>query len=121
VLSARLLEALRAYWKVRRPSTWLFPSDRRAGLMDPSGLQRAYTLAKRRAGITKPGGIHGLRHAFATHLLEAGVDLHTIQRLLGHRSITTTTRYWHLTQATLTQQADRLDLLAGLPGDLPPS
>ncbi len=115
VLSASLLDALRAYWKVRRPSTWLFPSDRRPGLMDPSGLQRAYHVAKRRAGITKPGGIHGLRHAFATHLLDAGVDLHTIQRLLGHRSITTTTRYWHLTHAALTTQADRLDLLGALP------
>jgi len=68
-------------------------------------------VAKRRAGIHKPGGIHGLRHAFTTHLLEAGVDLHTIQQLLGHRSITTTTRYWHLTHASLATRADRLDLL----------
>jgi site-specific recombinase XerD len=111
VLSAHLLEALRAYWTVARPVTWLFPSPRRSQPMDPSGLQRAYHAAKRRAGITKPGGIHALRHAFATHLLEAGVDLHTIQRLLGHRSITTTTRYWHLTDASLTTQAARLDLL----------
>jgi site-specific recombinase XerD len=110
VLSARLLDALRAYWRVARPSTWLFPGT--AGHpLDPSGLQPAYTLAKRRAGITKPGGIHALRHAFATHLLEAGVDLHTIQRLLGHKPITTTTRYWHLTHASLTTQAARLELL----------
>ena len=73
-----------------------------------------------RAGITKPGGIHALRHACATHLLEAGVDLHTIQRLLGHRSIATTTRYWHLTHASLTTQAARLDLRTGLP-PIPPS
>ena len=61
-----------------------------------------------------------MRHACATHLLEAGVDLHTIQRLLGHRSIATTTRYWHLTHASLTTQAARLDLLTGLP-PIPPS
>ena len=119
VLSARLLDALRAYWRVARPSTWLFPGKDGAHPRDPSGLQRAYTLAKRRAGITKPGGIHALRHAFATHLLEAGVDLHTIQRLLGHTSITTTTRYWHLTHASLTTQAARLELLPDLP-PLPP-
>ena len=82
--------------------------------MDPSGLQKVYQLAKRRAGIVKPGGIHALRHAFATHLLDAGVDLHTIQRLLGHASLTTTTRYWHLTHASLTTQAARLDLLSSL-------
>jgi site-specific recombinase XerD len=55
------------------------------------------------------------RHCFATHLLEAGVDVHTIQRLLGHRSITTTMRYWHLTHPSLTTQAARLDLLDGPP------
>jgi site-specific recombinase XerD len=81
--------------------------------MDPSSLQKAYHTAKRRAGIRKSGGIHALRHAFATHLLEAGVDVHTIQRLMGHRSITTTMRYWHLTHASLTAQATRLDLLDG--------
>jgi len=120
VLSARLLDALRAYWRVARPATWLFPGKDATRPLDPSGLQRAYTIAKRRAGITKPGGIHALRHAFATHLLEAGVDLHTIQRLLGHKSITTTTRYWHLTHAALTTQAARLELLAELP-PVPPA
>jgi len=114
ILSATLLEALRSYWRARRPTTWLFPG-RGDRPMDPSALQRAYGLAKRGAGLTKPGGIHALRHAFATHLLEAGVDLHTIQRLLGHKSIATTTRYWHLTHASLTTQAARLDLLTDVP------
>jgi len=118
ILSASLLEALRGYWRVQRPTTWLFPG-RGDRPMDPSALQRAYGLAKRRAGLTKPGGIHALRHAFATHLLEAGVDLHTIQRLLGHKSISTTTRYWHLTHASLTTQAARLDLLADVPVTFP--
>lgn len=120
VLSAHLLEALRGYWKIYHPTTWLFPSPHGAHPLDPSGLQRAYHTAKRRAGITKPGGIHALRHAFATHLLEAGVDLHTIQRLLGHQSIQTTTRYWHLTHASLTTQATRLELLDS-PTILPPA
>jgi site-specific recombinase XerD len=115
VLSAPLRDALRAYWKVARPRGWLFPARRGDRPLDPSSLQKAYQLAKRRAGILKPGGIHALRHAFATHLLEAGTDLHTIQRLLGHSSLTTTSRYWHLTHASLTTQAARLDLLTGLP------
>ena len=121
VLSARLLEALRAYWTIYHPSIWLFPSPRLQQPMDPTGLQKVYSAAKRRAGITKSGGIHALRHAFATHLLEAGVDVHTIQRLLGHKSITTTSRYWHLTHASLTTQAARLELLDGVPPVSPPA
>ena len=111
MLSAHLLEALRAYWRVARPAPWLFPSARRPQPMDPSALQRAYQTAKRRAGITKAGGIHGLRHAFATHLLEAGVDIHTIQRLLGHGDISTTTRYFQLTRHTEMAPGSPLDLL----------
>ena len=120
VLSAHLLEALRAYWKTTRPLPWLFPSARGPHPMDPTALQRAYQTAKLRAGLTKPGGIHALRHAFATHLLEAGVDLHTIQRLLGHGHLSTTTRYLHLTQHTTIAPGSPLDLLEGL-AVLPPS
>jgi len=120
LLPPRLLEALRAYWTVQRPTGWLFPGKDPSRPMDPSTLQKAYHRAKRRAGIRKAGGIHALRHAFATHLLEAGVDVHTIQRLMGHRSITTTMRYWHLTHASLTAQAARLDLLAD-PPPVPPA
>ena len=111
VLSRRLLEALRVYWRGARPTPWLFPSAHRPQPMDPSALQRAYQTAKRRAGITKPGGIHALRHAFATHLLEAGVDIHTIQRLLGHGHISTTTRYFQLTRHTEMGPDSPLDLL----------
>ena len=111
VLSAHLLEALRAYWKGARPVTWLFPSAHGPHPLDPSALQRAYQTAKLRAGITKPGGIHGLRHAFATHLLEAGIDIHTIQRLLGHGHISTTTRYFQLTRHTDMGPGSPLDLL----------
>ena len=111
VLSARLLTALRRYWTIARPAPWLFPSQETGHPMHPTALQRAYGQAKRRAGITKPGGIHGLRHAFATHLLEAGVDLHTIQRLMGHGHISTTTRYIQLTRHTEMGPGSPLDLL----------
>jgi integrase/recombinase XerD len=118
VLSARLLEALRAYWRLYHPTGWLCPGKGDERPMDPSSVQKAYLTAKRRAGLTKPGGIHTLRHCFATHLLESGVDLHTIQRLLGHGHLSTTTRYFQLTRHTQTGPGSPLDLLDRL--DAPP-
>jgi integrase/recombinase XerD len=112
ILSAHLLAALRAYWTRARPRTWLFPSDTTGAPLHATALQRAYHVAQGHAGITKPGGIHGLRHAFATHLLEGGVDLHTIQRLLGHGHLSTTTRYFQLTRHTEIGPDSPLDLLA---------
>jgi hypothetical protein len=102
LLSARLLEELRASWRAYRPpSGWLFPSRGGQRPVDVTTVQKIYMAAKLRARVTKRGGIHTLRHAFATHLLEAGVDLHTIQRLLGHGSIASTTRYLHLARRAL--------------------
>jgi site-specific recombinase XerD len=86
--------------------------------MLPKSAGDIFTKAKRAAGITKSGGIHLLRHSFATHLLEAGTDLHTIQSLLGHSALSSTARYLHLTSKTLQNTASPLDLLR-VPG--PPS
>lgn len=111
LLSPSLLEQLRKYWKAFHPRAWLFPGRSDERHIQDSAVQRTYTRAKARAGIRKQGGIHALRHAFATHLLEAGVDVHSIQRLLGHRSLGTTARYFHLTQNGLQKIAVAKDLL----------
>lgn len=111
LLSPRLLDMLRLYWHAERPRTWLFPRRSDASRsIDIKTAQRMYYGAKQRAGIVKEGGIHSLRHAFATHLLESGVDIHTIQRLMGHGHISTTARYFHLKQQ-LAQTGSKLDLL----------
>ncbi len=111
LLSPRLLEELRAYWRQYRPTLWLFPARDGKRPMDVSTAQKFYYAAKGRAGITKRGGIHALRHAFATHLLEAGTDLHTIQRLLGHGDLGTTMRYFHLARRTLLATPSPLEWL----------
>ena len=111
LLSKRLLSELRRYWQAYRPREWLFPLRDGRGPIDPRSAQKIYYHAKEKAGIRKRCGIHGLRHAFATHLLEAGVDLHRIQRLFGHGHITTTMRYFHLAQRHLESTASPLDLL----------
>lgn len=112
LLSPRLLDELRRYWFVHRPKLWLFPSPRVAEHpLSTNSATRIFLAAKARAGITKAGGIHSLRHAFATHLLEAGTDVHTIQRLLGHGALSTTARYFHLANKHLSGANAPLDLL----------
>jgi integrase/recombinase XerD len=109
-LAVRLLQDLRTYWKSAPPGVWLFANRQGTRPIDITVAQKIYTMAKLRAGIQKQGGIHALRHAFATHLLEAGTDLHTVQRLLGHRQISTTMRYFHLSQGRLVGTRSPLDL-----------
>ncbi len=118
LLSPRLLEELRLYWKLYRPTTWLFPSTRDPQRKLAIGrAQKIYYEAKRKAGITRGHGIHTLRHCFATHLLEAGLDLRTIQSLMGHTAITTTMRY--LQVRSFETRKDLLDLLS-TPESKPP-
>lgn len=112
VLSPRLLEDLRRYWKAERPRVWLFPAPRSPDKpMHPHSAQKIYYAARNRAKITKRVGIHGLRHAFATHLLEGGTAVHTIQRLMGHGDIHTTLRYCHLAEQHITATGSPLELL----------
>ena len=112
LLSPRLRDELGAYQTLYQPHGWLFPARGGQHPMDTSTVGKAYGDAKRRAGITKWGGIHALRHAFATHLLEMGVDLATIQRLLGHRSIQTTMRYLHVAQSAVRVHGAPIELLS---------
>lgn len=110
ILSERLLSELQFYLKVYRPTTWLFFTRDRENPMHISTAQKIYYVVRKKAGVTGGRGIHTLRHCFATHLLEAGVDPRTIQGLMGHSYITTTTRYLHLTQGRLSSVRSPLDL-----------
>lgn len=113
LLSPRLLDTLRQYWRATHPAVWLFARGDETAPIDMKTTQKVYYRAKERAGIAKQGGIHSLRHAFATHLLESGVDLHTIKELMGHDQISTTERYLHLRQQVAHSDSP-LDLLSAL-------
>ena len=115
LLSPRSLEMLRRYWRDQRPRIWVFPNRSGSAPIEIKTAQRIYCAARDVAGIAPEGGIHSLRHAFATHLIEAGVDLPTVQRLLGHGHISTTMRYVHLARARVTGITSPLELLDSLP------
>jgi integrase/recombinase XerD len=117
MLSPKLLEELRQYWRglEHKPRTWLFPGgvrhERIEQPMSDKVVWLACTRAAKRAGIDKPVHPHTLRHSFATHLLEAGVDLRTIQLLMGHSDLKATTVYLHLSHRHLQATASPLDSL----------
>ena len=111
ILSKRLLEQLRIYWKMYHPSLWLFSGRKPGQPISPSTVAAIYYNARDKAGIKKGKGIHTMRHCFATHLLEAGVDLRTIQVLMGHSSIMTTIIYLQVSRKQLSSVQSPLDLL----------
>jgi len=113
MLSPRLLELLREWWKAARPQVWLFPGQNPINPVTPRQLNRAVTAAKTLAGITKRVSPHTLRHSFATHLLEQGVDIRVIQVLLGHAKLETTALYTRVAVNTvrdIESPLDRLDV-----------
>ena len=114
MLSPALLETLRAYWRQSRPRVWLFPGQAGKRPLHPTVLQRAFQQAKQEARITKPVSFHSLRHSFATHLLESGVNVRTIQALLGHRSLGSTQRYTHVAGDYLRKTRSPLDALKSI-------
>jgi integrase/recombinase XerD len=108
ILSQTALECLRQYWRKYYPKEWLFEGNKGTHI-SISSIRQIFWDAKKRAGITKPASVHTLRHSFATHLVEAGTNLHHVQLLLGHRSPTTTTVYLHVSKVNLAQVTSPLD------------
>lgn len=121
-LSARLLNELRIWWCRHRQKPWLFPGSTERSLGQPmhaTGVQRLMQKIVTRAKLRKNATMHTLRHSYATHLLEAGVDVVTLQKLLGHSSLGTTARYLHLSRRHMAQLPDLLALPLTAQGEVP--
>ena len=114
MLSAPLREVLAAYYRWKRPTDWLFPGGKPGCPISREAVFDTCRKAARAAGIAKPVHPHSLRHAFATHLLENGVNLLVIRDLLGHRSLKTTERYLHVADTTVRSIRSPLELLGSL-------
>ena len=111
LLPTKLLELLRTYWRTKRPRDWLFPGADPTAPISAKAIFLACRKAAQTAGLAKPVHPHSLRHAFATHLLEAGVNLRTIQILLGHANLETTARYLHVADVAVRSTVSPLDSL----------
>ena len=117
LLSVANLAVLREYYKQYHPKLWLFPGKDPTKAITTLSLQLIFRYAKRKVGISKDVSVHSLRHSFATHLLEDGVDICHIQKLLGHKSVSTTCKYLHLTRLSLLNVKSPLDSIPGLNDD----
>jgi site-specific recombinase XerD len=111
MLSPKLLELLRVYWKSYRPTTWLFPGQRPERPITQPTVWRICQQARAAAQLIKPVSPHTLRHCFATHLLEEATDLRRIQILMGHRNLKTTARYLHVSTLAVRSTVSPLDRL----------
>ena len=109
MLSVKLLETLRRYWRESRPDPWLFPGQDPSRPLTRRSVDRFFAQARERAGIHKRISPHSLRHSFATHLLERGVNIRVIQRLLGHRSLRSTEIYTHVAETFVRDTRSPLD------------
>ena len=111
LLSNMLLSELRDYYKTYQPKTYLFPSgNKKHQALCYGSVYSIYENARKKAGVKKGAGIHTMRHSFATHLLEAGYDIRKIQVLMGHRRLSTTMIYLHVSRETLAKIPSPLDL-----------
>jgi integrase/recombinase XerD len=121
-LSARLLRELRCWWCRHRQKPWLFPGSTERSWDKPmhaTGVQRMMQKIVARAKLRKSATMHTLRHSYATHLVEAGVDVVTLQKLLGHNSLATTARYLHLSRRQMANLPDLLAMPAPEPAEVP--
>jgi site-specific recombinase XerD len=121
MLSPALLTLLRDYWKEYRPKSWLFPGEDPEQPLSSATAQQVFRKAREQAGLRKPASFHSLRHCFATHLLEDGTDIRTVQVLLGHRSVTTTQKYTHVSENYLHETKSPLESLPPRTPGLPQS
>jgi site-specific recombinase XerD len=111
LLSNNLLIALRKYWLIERPKEYLFPGNLRAKHISPESVRLVLRKAALDARLTKDVRPHILRHTFATHMIDVGVDVTILQKLMGHAEITTTTRYLHLSTGKIHNLKNPFDLL----------
>jgi integrase/recombinase XerD len=106
---------LRAYWRIKRPRNLLFPGRKPGEPMSPKTVRTVAQHLCKRAGLDVHVSPHTFRHSYATHMLDAGADLRTIQVLLGHQNIKTTTIYLHVSKAKIDAAPSPLDLMDRLP------